>query len=76
MVSKKFLSLILFLFSVAAFGQADPTSSQNVEMADKFYSEGKVYIVVVVVSIVVVGMVAYLFLLDRKLSRLEKEMKK
>lgn len=44
-------------------------------MADKFYTEGKVYVVVAVVSILVVGMIAYLFLMDRKISRIEKELK-
>ena len=50
-------------------------SQQEVEMADKFYTEGKVYVVVAVVSILVVGMIAYLFLMDRKISRIEKELK-
>lgn len=62
-----------FLLSICSFSQ--PASSDApVEMADTFYSQGKVFVVVVVVSMVVIGMLFYLFLLDRKLKRLEKEL--
>ena len=64
-----FLTLILFSLVQLAAAQ------QEVEMADKFYTEGKVYVVVVVVSILVIGMMAYLFLMDRKISRIEKELR-
>ncbi|MFN5182098.1 MAG: CcmD family protein [Bacteroidota bacterium] len=57
----------MVLFTLISYSQ------QEVEMADKFYTEGKVYVVVIVVSVLVVGMLAYLFLMDRKISRLEKE---
>jgi hypothetical protein len=45
--------------------------AQNVEMADTFRSEGKIYVVVAIVLIVLTGLITYLFLLDRKLNRLE-----
>ncbi len=74
-IKKNILLLFAFLSSVLAFSQG-PAAEQQVDMADAFYSEGKVYIVVVVVSIVVLGILLYLFTLDRKLSRIEKELKK
>ncbi len=46
---------------------------QNAEMADVMRSEGKIYVVVAGLVIVVAGFLAYLFFLDRKISRLEKE---
>jgi hypothetical protein len=49
-------------------------SAQDVEMADTFRSEGKIYVVVAIVLIVLSGLIAFLFLLDRKLTRLEKMM--
>ena len=48
------------------------TSAQNAEMADTLRSEGKIYVVVAIVLIVLAGLVVYLFLLDRKLTRLER----
>lgn len=51
----------------AAFAQA-----QAVEMADTMRSEGKIYVVVAIILVVLAGLIAYLFLLDRKLGRMEK----
>ena len=48
--------------------------AQDVEMADTFRSEGKIYVVVAIVLIILTGLIAFLFLLDRKLTRLEKMM--
>jgi CcmD family protein len=49
---------------------------QNVEMADAFRADGKIYVVVAVISVVVIGLIAYLFSMDKKVSKLEKEIKK
>jgi CcmD family protein len=49
---------------------------QDVEMADAFRADGKIYVVVAVISVVVIGLLAYLFSIDRKVSKLEKEIKK
>lgn len=46
--------------------------AQNAEMADEFRAEGKIYVVVAVVLIVLLGLFAYLFMLDRKITRLER----
>jgi hypothetical protein len=46
--------------------------AQNVEMADEFRAEGKIYVVVAIVLIVLLGMIAYLFFLDRKVGKIEK----
>ena len=44
-------------------------------MADDLRASGKIYVVVAVVAVIVAGLLAYLIRLDRKVSRLEKEMK-
>lgn len=59
------LSLVLFL--IAAVGNA-----QAVEMADGLRSEGKIYVVVLIILIVLGGLIAYLFLIDRKIKHLQK----
>jgi CcmD family protein len=69
---KKFLTLtLLSLCALAANAQA-----AEVEMADTMRANGKIYVVVGIILIVLFGFIAYLFMLDRKLSRLEKEFKK
>jgi CcmD family protein len=42
-------------------------------MEELFYSSGKIYVVIGVVTIILVGIFTYLFWLDRKISRMEKE---
>jgi CcmD family protein len=44
-------------------------------MADQMRSDGKIWVVVSVVTTIFVGIIFYLFLLDRKVSKLEKEIK-
>lgn len=45
----------------------------QVEMATGMRSSGKIYVVVAVLSIVLIGLFLYLFALDRKISRLERK---
>jgi CcmD family protein len=47
-------------------------AQQEVEMADALRSEGKIYVVVAILLVIFAGIVAYLFSIDRKVSRLEK----
>ena len=60
-----FMAGCLFLH-FAAFAQA------NVEMADGMRSNGKIYVVVAVCLTILIGLFIYVFLLDRKISRFEK----
>ena len=56
------------LFSSILFAQdAKP------EMADVMRSNGKIYVVVAVCLTILIGLFIYVFLIDRKISRLEKE---
>jgi CcmD family protein len=64
------LLLPLLLLGGAALAQA--TAGQP-EMADAMRANGKIYVVVAVLVIIVVGLLAYLVRLDGKVSRLEKE---
>ena len=45
----------------------------EVEMADTMRSNGKIYVVVAVCLTILIGLFLYVFSLDRKLSKLEKE---
>jgi CcmD family protein len=52
------------------------TNEPQVEMADMFRENGKIYIVVAVVLIVLLGIFVYLFMLEKKLAKIENELKK
>lgn len=43
-------------------------------MADAFRQDGKIYVVIAVVITILLGIFTYLFLLDRKISKIEKEL--
>ncbi len=44
------------------------------DMADKFRSDGKIYVVIAIASIILIGIFTYLFMLDRKITKIEKEL--
>lgn len=68
---KKVILALAFLFtSITLFAQ-----NNDVEMADKMRSDGKIYIVVLCVVIILLGLLLYLFALDKRLKKLEKENK-
>jgi hypothetical protein len=57
-----------FLFLILA---STPATAQ-VEMADRMRSEGKIYVVVGIILIILAGFIVYLFSMDKKIKRLEK----
>jgi len=68
---KNYLSILfLLLTSVFAFSQ-----NAESEMDDPMYANGKIYVVVGVVVIIFIGIIAYLIMIDRKVSKIEKELK-
>lgn len=44
-------------------------------MADSLRANGKIYVVAGVFSIIALGIIGYLFSLDRKIKKLEEEIK-
>lgn len=64
---KKLLALlalcVLFMPNVFA---------QDVEMADGLYSSGKIYVVVACLAVIMLGLFIYLFSMDRRLKKIEK----
>ena len=66
---RKYLLLVfLTLSSLATYAQ------QEVEMADTMRSEGKIYVVVAILVLILIGLVGYLVQLDRKVTKLEKRL--
>ena len=65
---KAFLLLLLLSFTASA-------QASDIEMADQFRADGKIYVVIAVVSVVLMELFAYLFRLERKVTDLEKRSK-
>ena len=75
---KKLIVLAVLLISINVLGQKIPVtdkdySNQEVEMADTMRSEGKIYVVVAIVGVIMIGLLGYAMTIDRKISKLEKE---
>ena len=78
---KQVIIITLLLLSLNGHAQsniATDTTTQvipntEVQMADTFRKEGKIYVVVGVIAIVMAGMFVYLILIDNKIGKLEKE---
>jgi CcmD family protein len=72
----KILWRVFFLVSgllTTFLGRAqDSLQKEKPQMADIMRSNGKIYVVVAVLMIILAGLFVYLISLDRKLSRLEK----
>lgn len=63
---RPFVALLFFASTI-------PSWSQNqVPMADNLRTEGKIYVVVTIILIVLAGLIFYLFLMDKKVKKLEK----
>lgn len=70
--TKILLTLSGILMSLNSFAQ----EGDKPEMADGLRSNGMIYVVVIVLLIVFAGIVLYLVSIDRKLKKIEKELKK
>jgi K+-transporting ATPase A subunit len=63
----KYLNLFtLLLVSIAV-------KAESVQMAETMRSEGKIYVVIAVLAIILLGLIVYLITIDKKLGKLEKE---
>ena len=67
----KILLLIFSLFiSINLFAQ------NEIEMADTLRSNGKIFTVVAVCLTILLGLFLYVFMIDRKINKFEKEINK
>jgi hypothetical protein len=64
---------LLFLVQVLLLGLCSFAQEKQPEMADAMRSNGKIYVVVAVCLIILIGLFMYAVTIDRKISRLEKE---
>jgi H+/Cl- antiporter ClcA len=73
--------IIIFLLFIGFFAKAqdkigiteEDYQNSSVQMADKMRSEGKIYVLVSIIGIVLGGILVYVIQTDRKISGLEKK---
>ena len=64
--------IIASVFSAATFAQ----QSQESWLVETMYQSGKINTVVAIVVVLITGLAAWMFLMDRKVRRMEKDMNK
>ncbi|MEM9833670.1 MAG: CcmD family protein [Bacteroidota bacterium] len=62
--------ILIFLSTIQVIAQA----AAEVEMADTFRQEGKIYVVVAVMLLIFSGLIIYAIRIDQKVSKLEREL--
>lgn len=67
---KNKIILILASLLIPFFGIAQEVTAEP-QMADTFRSEGKIYVVIAVISIIFACLIGYLIYIDLKLRKLE-----
>ncbi len=55
---------------------AQTTAIENETMASSMRSNGKIYVVVAVVTTILIGLIAYMFRVEKKISSIENDLKK
>jgi CcmD family protein len=63
------MTLLLLLTFTAVFAKADT----SVDLDKALRTDGKIYVVVSIICIIFIGLSIYLFTIDRRLKKIEKE---
>lgn len=66
---KKITLLLLLLTFTVVFAKADT----SFDLDSALRSDGKIYVVVSIICIIFLGLATYLFSIDRRLKKIEKE---
>lgn len=64
------MKIVLFQVSILLALQ---TKAQDIPMADEMRANGKIYVVVAVLGVILLGLIIYLISLDRKIKKIEEE---
>ena len=65
--------IILFLVSILLPFLGKAQDAAGPKMADTFRSEGKIYVVIMVISIIFICLIGYLVYIDTKLKKIENK---
>jgi K+-transporting ATPase A subunit len=65
-------TLFIILLNIIAIVINAQDRTQKVDMADTMRSNGRIYVVVAVILIILIGLLLYVARLDRKISKMEK----
>ena len=67
--------VLMVFFGVVGLPVLAQDTGKPVEMADQLRANGKIYVVIAVLVVILLGLILYVARLDRKITKLEKELK-
>lgn len=70
-MNKKIISTLILI----CLGLMAPGQNNSPQMADTMRSDGKIYVVIAVIATIFAALVLFLIALDRRLRKLEKQVK-
>lgn len=68
---KNFILTICLMLSFSMITLAQ--NSNGVDMASELRESGKIYVVVMVIAVIFIGLAIYLFSIDNRLKKIEKQ---
>lgn len=77
---KKILTIALLVFSLSALAQEkipvteSDYSNNSVQMADQMRADGKIYVLVGIITIIFIGITVYVVSTDRRITKIEKNL--
>jgi K+-transporting ATPase A subunit len=69
-IKSLFVFISMFFINIAGRSQTDRNKA---DMADTMRSNGRIYVVVAVVLVILIGLIMYIARLDKKITKMEKE---
>jgi len=76
MIKKTLASIVcLFLFALPLFTMAQQAEAERKYTAYDMRSNGKIYVLTACILLILLGFIGYLVRLDRKITRIENEVK-
>ena len=66
-------SILPFLFVSFLMFITKASAQPDVPMADGLRAEGKIYVVVAILLVIFLGLFTYLFMMDKRISKIEKK---
>lgn len=70
---RRILPLLLFLATLPTLVLAQESTASAPEMASGLRSNGKIYVVVLVLATIFAGIIAFLLYMERRISKIERE---
>lgn len=61
-------TLLMLLLTIQLFAQ-----NQTSTVTDSLYASGKIYVVVICVSVILLGLLLFLFFIDKRLKKIENK---